>query len=111
VTPTKEPRLKSCTRINFEVGGDEARRGLYIVREIGGAEFAWWYALEGWNDSGWFTDIDIPYPAVYVEVFYYPGPDTTPVKMKIVNPAPGTEYGWLSRGMCHAIEVAWPEGE
>jgi hypothetical protein len=91
------------------VGGDEAHRGLYVVQEIGGRVLAEWYALDGWKDSGEFRNIHIPYPAVYVEVLYYPGPDTAPVMMKILNPAPGTEYGWLSRGSCHALEVAWPD--
>jgi hypothetical protein len=96
-------------RINFDVSGDVTRRGLYVVQEVGGRVLASWYADEGWQDSGWITEIDITHPSVYVEVLYYPGPDTTPVKMKILNPAPGTEYGWLSRGSCHALEVGWPE--
>lgn len=116
-TPTTTPptptriRLNSCTRVNFDVSGDEAQRGLYVVQEIGGAELATWYALDGWQDSGWFTDIDIPYPSVYVQVLYYSGPGATPVEMEIVNPAPGTDYGWMSRGSCHAQEVAWPDGD
>lgn len=108
-TPTKEPRLNSCLRINFEQGGDVARRGLYVVQEVGGRVLVEWYAEEGWTDSGWFTDIDITFPSVYVKVLYYSGPGATPIEMKIVNPAPGTPYGWLSRGMCHAIEIAWPD--
>ena len=28
--------------------------------------------------------------------------------MTILNPAPGTTYGWLARGLCHALEVSWP---
>lgn len=107
ITPTDEPYLNACLRINFELGGDVAREGLYIVREIGGRELFRWFAAAGWEDSGWVDGIDISHPSVYVEVFFYPG-DGSVVKMKIVNPAPGTEYGWLSRGMCHAIEVAWP---
>lgn len=110
-TATKEPRLDSCLRINFDIGGDVARRGLYVVQEIGGRELASWYAEEGWRDSGWITGIDITHPSVYVEVLYYSGPGATPVRLKILNPAPGTEHGWLSRGMCHALEVAWPSGE
>jgi hypothetical protein len=109
-TPTKEPRQNACLRINFEVGDDVARRGLYVVREVGGRELASWYALEGWLDSGWVYDIDISYPSVYVQVFFYRGDGSEPIEMRIVNPAPGTPYGWLSRGECHALEVAWPEG-
>lgn len=108
-TATKEPRENACLRINFEVGGDEATRGLYVVQEVGGRVLFEWYALDGWMDSGWVRDVDITFPAVYVQVLYYSGPGADPVVMRIVNPAPGTEYGWLSRGQCHAIEVAWPE--
>jgi hypothetical protein len=107
-TATKRPRENSCVRINFEVSGDEAVRGLYIVQETGGKLLASWYALDGWQDSGWFKDIDISFENVYVRVLYYPGPDTTPTQMTILNHAPDSEDGWMSFGMCHALEVAWP---
>ncbi len=107
-TPTKEPREDSCLRINFDIGGDVAQRGLYVVQEKGGRELASWYADEGWQDSGWIEDIDISYPSVYVQVLFYSGPGATPVVMKMLNPAPDSEYGWLTRGACHALEVAWP---
>jgi hypothetical protein len=61
----------------------------------------------GKTAAGW-TALTFSHSSVYVEVFFYPG-DGRVIKMEIVNPAPGTEYGWLSRGMCHAIEVAWPD--
>ena len=107
--PTKKPRLNSCVRINFDVGGDEARRGEYVVQEIGGQFYASWYADDGWKDSGWFEDIDIVFEDVYVVVLYYSGPDRDPINMKILNPAPDTPYGWMTRGICHAVEVAWPD--
>jgi hypothetical protein len=109
-TPTKRPRENSCVRINFEVSGEEAKRGLYIVQETGGKVLASWYALDGWKDSGWFKDIDISFENVYVNVLYYPGPDTDPTVMKILNHAPDSPHGWMSWGICHAIEVAWPDG-
>lgn len=108
-TPTKEPRENACLRINFEVGGDEARRGLYVVQEVGGRVLYSWWAEEGWMDSGWVTDIDITFPAVYVQVLFYRGDGGEPVELEIANPAPGTPYGWLARGQCHALEVAWPD--
>jgi hypothetical protein len=108
-TPTKEPRLNACLRINFEIEGDVARRGLYVVQEVGGRVLYSWYAEEGWIDSGWVYDIDITFPSVYVQVFFHPGDGSAPVEMKIMNPAPDTQYGWLSRGQCHALEVAWPD--
>lgn len=107
-TATKEPRLPACLRINFDVGGQSAKRGLYIAQEVGGRYLAGWEADDGWQDSGWFYDIDITFPAVYAEVLYYHGPGVEPVRMKILNPAPDTDSGWLARGMCHALEVAWP---
>jgi hypothetical protein len=79
-----------------------------VAQEVGGKVLGSWYAEEGWQDSGWIQDIDISFPSVYVQVFYYSGPGADPVEMRILNPAPGTSYGWASRGVCHAIEVAWP---
>ena len=108
-TATSKPREDSCVRINFEVSGDEAVRGLYIVQETGGKQLASWYALDGWQDSGWFKDIDISHENVYVQVVYYPGPDTSPTYLTILNHAPDSEYGWMSWGMCHALEVAWAD--
>ncbi len=108
-TATKEPRLDSCLRFNFDVSGDEAKRGLYVAQETGGRHLASWYAEEGWKDSGWIEGIDITFPSVYVHVLYYSGPDADPVMMQIVNPAPDTSDGWLSRGMCHALEIGWAE--
>ena len=108
-TPTRRPRESSCVRINFEVSGQEAVRGLYIVQEAGGKLLASWYALDGWQDSGWFKDIDISHENVYVRVLYYPGPDTTPTQMTILNHAPDSADSWMSWGMCHALEVAWPD--
>lgn len=107
-TATKRPRELSCVRINFDVGGDEAARGLYVVQEVGGKLLASWYALDGWKDSGWFKDIDITHENVYVKVLYYSGPDAVPIEMVILNHAPDSPYGWMSWGVCHAIEVAWP---
>lgn len=109
-TPTPdEPRLNSCLRINFEMGPDVARRGTFVVREVGGRVLATWWAEEGWTDSGWIHDIDITFPSVHVQVFFVKGDGSPPIEMVILNPAPGTSYGWLARGRCHALEVAWPD--
>jgi hypothetical protein len=107
-TATDKPRLPACLRINFEVSGGEAREGIYEVREVGGRLLYSWYAQAGWRDSGWIYGIDISFENVYIEVFYN-SQEGPPVKMVIANPAPGTSYGWLSRGSCHALEVGWPD--
>lgn len=108
-TPEQKPRLPSCTRINFDISGHKAKEGLYVVQEVGGRHLVSWEAREGWQDSGWFYDLDITFSAVYVQVLYYQGPDAEPVYMKIINPAPDSEHGWLARGQCHALEVAWAD--
>ena len=49
--------------------------------------------------------------AVHVRVLFYPpGSDasTEPTVMTIINHAPGEEYGWLAKGMEHALEVEFP---
>ena len=107
--PTPDtPRMDTCLRINFDIGPDSARRGTYVVQEVGGRVLATWWAEEGWMDSGWVRDIDITFPAVYVQVFFVKGDGSPPIEMTILNPAPDTTYGWLARGRCHALEVAWP---
>ncbi len=108
-SPTPDvPRLDSCLRINFEIGDDEARRGTYFVQEVGGRLLATWWADSGWMDSGWIRDIDITFQSVYVQVFFVKGDGSPPLEMTILNPAPGTTYGWMTRGRCHALEVEFP---
>ena len=98
----------TALRINFEVSGHKARSGLYLVRYPGGDELASWFARSGATDSGWIN-VEIDRKTVWVEVIYYPGPNAAGTAMRILNPAPGTAYGWVSQGVAHAIEVAWPD--
>ncbi len=105
--PPPPPGL-ACLRINFEVSGDVAEAGTYEVVELSGRSLASWEAQAGWQDSGWFSNLQISYEAVYVNVFYHPADGSASVTMAIHNPAPGTQYGWVARGMCHAVEVGWP---
>ena len=111
-TPTKHPfhSKTACTRINFEVSGDTARQGVYELVEADGRILATWQAENGWQDSGWMN-VKITYPSVYVGVSYLASSMAAPVEMRILNPAPGTNSGWLTEDMCHAIEVAWPANQ
>ncbi|WP_420642620.1 hypothetical protein [Candidatus Leptofilum sp.] len=106
-TPPPNPQL-ACLRINFEVSGDVAQAGTYEVREVGGRSLASWSAQAGWQDSGWIRNLEISFDAVHVRVIFHPTDGSPNVTMSIYNPAPGTEYGWVARGMCHAVEVGWP---
>lgn len=99
----------TATRIDFEQSEDSALEGLYVVQETGGRIVATWYAEEGWRDSGWLNHLDLAHESVWVNVHYYPGPDTEPTTLTIINHAPDKTYGWLSRGTAHALEVEWPD--
>ena len=108
--PAESPAEGTAIRIDFELApGHSAKRGHYSVQLPGGAEVASWYALDGWLDSGWINNLEIKGDAVHVRVLYYPGPETQPTEMRILNPAPGTNMAWIGEGMAHAIEVAWPD--
>ena len=70
----EEEPLGTAVRINFEVSGHKASRGLYVVQEPGGDVLASWYALDGWTSSEWYDEIDIARETIHVQVLYYPGP-------------------------------------
>lgn len=89
------------------MGGDVARNGRYQVREVGGRLLATWHAEDGWVDSGWIREINTSFSSVYVQVYFFENETSLPIEMRIINHAPNTAYGWVSNGMCHAIEVAW----
>jgi hypothetical protein len=108
--PAEADPSGTAARIDFEIAGHQAKRGHYSIQLQGGAEVASWYALDGWEDSGWIDNLDIPGER-YVQVLYYPGPETEPTVMRILNHAPDSEYGWLASGVAHALEVAWPDQE
>jgi hypothetical protein len=55
------------------------------------------------------SNLNITGEAAHVQVLYYPGPEAEPEVMKILNPAGGTEYGWLAEGTAHALEVEWAD--
>lgn len=102
----------TATRIDFEQSEDSALEGWYVVQEVGGPRVAAWYALDGYQDSGWINGLGLSSEAVHVRVLYFPpGSDasTEPTVMKIINHAPGKEYGWLARGTAHALEVEFPD--
>jgi len=80
------------------------------VREVAtGRELTRWHGSAGQRDSGWIGCIPISYKAVHVEVWYDAGDGMPQTKMRILNPAPHTEFGWLARDVSHALEVEWPD--
>ena len=101
----------TAVRIDFEIAGHTAKKGHYSVQALGGGEIASWYALDGWEDSGWISNVDIGNRTLWVDVLYYPGPETEPTVMRMLNHVPGETHGWVASGEAHALEVAWPDQE
>lgn len=113
-TQTVSPEVsadKACMRFNFLRGKDAtrgSRGGVFVAFDNTNGALTSWYGAPGATDSGWFNGFNITFEAIHAKVIFYPNSGTMPVVMKIVNPAPGTSYGWLSRGMCHALEIEYP---
>jgi LysM repeat protein len=103
---------KSCARFNFETGKNKASGstdGVFVLFDKTGGAVASWYAPAGYTDSGWFNGFNISHSEVHASVVFYPNDGhAVPVLMEIVNPASGSSYGWLARGMCHAMEIQYP---
>ncbi len=112
--PTYTPEAgDACTRFNLEEGRNKESgaldSGLFVMSEISGRVVATWKAERGWKDSGWLQGFKISADTVHVGVQFYPDFGGYPIQMEIVNPAPGTDFGWLANGICHAIEIQFPE--
>ena len=59
-TPAEAEPTGTAVHINFELApGQYAKRGHYSVQLPRGAEVASWYALDGWLESGWISNLDI----------------------------------------------------
>lgn len=79
------------------------------MRESTGSLVTTWTARRGEVDSGWIRGLEISRESVWVTVSFSPADGGSPVPMEILNPAAGTPYGWLTRGVCHAVELQFPE--
>lgn len=103
----------ACTRFNFEKGRDAqigAAAGQFLMVDPSRGSIASWSASAGQTDSGWINNLPIQFSNVYVEVYFFEHSGATPIKMEIVNPAYGTTQGWLTKGICHAMEIQYPAG-
>ncbi len=105
---------RSCARFNFMQGRDwyrGAMDGIFVLIDVTGGQIASWTARPGAVDSGWINGLPLSHPSAHVRVVFYPRyGGGSPIQMEIVNPAPGTPYGWLTQGGCHAIEIQYPAG-
>ena len=104
---------RACTRFDLEVGRNNVdgtpEDGIYMMQELSGHRIATWTAQKGWLDSGWRQNLPISRNEVHVQVFFYPAAGGGPIQLEILNPAPGTPYGWLANDICHAVEIQFPE--
>lgn len=104
----------ACTRFNLAQGRDSYRgsmEGLYIMKDETNGQIASWYAYTGELDSGWINNLSIAFNSVHITVIFIPAyGGGSPIQMQIVNPAGGTNVGWLTRGICHSVELQYPAG-
>lgn len=104
---------RGCTRFDLEIGRNKIdgtpEDGIYIMQELSGHRLATWTAKQGWLDSGWLQNLPLSRSELHVQVFFYPTNGGGPIPLEILNPAPGTAYGWLANDVCHAIEIQFPE--
>lgn len=100
-------------RLDFELGRQKVTgsptSGTYSVYEVAtNRHIASWYALRTHLDSGCLPGDVLSFNEVLVYVIFQPD-FGTPVQMEIINPAGGTTHGWLQTGICHALEIQFPE--
>jgi len=102
----------ACARFNFLRGRDRdtgsRSAGVYEMRDSLGSLVTSWEAKTGDKDSGEIPGLAIARPSVHVTVTFFPADGSSPIQMEIVNPAAGTSFGWLSRDMCHSVEIQYP---
>ena len=79
-----------------------------IEEALTGRRLADWSAAHGETDSGWISTIPLAFENVWVTVTWFPAGGGKSVPMTMVNPAGNTEYGWISRQRCAALEVEYP---
>jgi len=101
-----------CTRFDFQQGQDKLTgsrgAGTYEMVEVTGSFVTSWQAQAGDTDSDWINGLAITFPSVHVNVTFVPADGSAAIPMEIVNYAPGSTAGWLTRDVCHAIEIQYP---
>lgn len=103
---------RACAQMSFVQGRDGHRGalpGVYALQDVTGGQIAAWYTGQGALVSGWIPNLPISFASVHARVLFYPrhGGGAS-IQMEMVNPAPDTIDGWLSRGQCHSLEIQFP---
>jgi len=101
----------ACAQLSFaQRDGRGAQSGVYALMDVTSGQVAAWSAPAGAQNSGWIYNVPVAFNSVHVRVLFYPRyGGGTAVEMPILNHAPDTAEGWLTRGMCHSLELAYPE--
>ncbi|MBX3057194.1 MAG: LysM peptidoglycan-binding domain-containing protein [Anaerolineae bacterium] len=99
----------ACAQFSFHQGGRSAQAGVYALHDVTGGQIAAWSAPAGAMASGWIYDLPVAFTSVHARVLFYPRyGGGTAVEMNILNHAPNTTAGWLTRGLCHSLELTFP---
>ncbi len=98
----------ACAQFSFLQAGESALAGVYALHDVSGGQIAAWSAPRGAVTSGWIYDLPVAFASVHTRVLFYPRyGGGTAVEMTILNHAPDTTAGWLTRGLCHSLELAY----
>ncbi len=99
----------ACAQFSFHQGRRSAQAGVYALHDVTGGQIAAWSAPAGAMASGWIYDLPVAFASVHARVLFYPRyGGGTAVEMNILNHAPDTTAGWLTRGLCHSLELTFP---
>lgn len=99
----------ACAQFSFHQAGRGAPAGVYALHDTTGGQIAAWSAPAGAMASGWIYDLPVAFASVHARVLFYPRyGGGTAVEMNILNHAPDSTAGWLTRGLCHSLELAYP---
>lgn len=100
--PAPEVAATTAVPIKFTTGRFE------LVDVVSGGTIASWEA-DSWHlESGWSQDIPCRTEGSWVQVYFYPEGQVDGTELEVLNPAPGTTYGWIYPGQDHFIEVQFP---
>jgi murein DD-endopeptidase MepM/ murein hydrolase activator NlpD len=100
----------ACVQFSFQQAAHGAKAGVYALHDVTGGQIAAWSAPTGAQDSGWIYHLPVAFASVHARVLFYPRyGGGAAVEMIILNHAPDTTAGWLTRGMCHSLELDFPQ--
>ena len=102
------PSGQTCLNLTLPTDRAVTQNGRFEIREYTGRLVTSWEVQPGHYTSPWLSVDNMSHTAVWVEIWFYPDGDTGGTRMTVLNPAPGTQFGWAARNVCHSLQIDWP---